>query len=84
LTEDSTENSLCHIGDRAFARFLKLEIFVDFMPVTIGDYAFCYTPNLKEFPYYYPKWLSSLGKSAFRMSNFEDIIDLSAVEASGV
>ena len=75
-------NNVTEIGDNAFFKFLALRKVSGLGTVTtIGEKAFCYTPNIASIDIV-PSNLTSIGASAFRMSSIEDVLDLSAVSAS--
>lgn len=66
-----------------FHKHTNLERVVGVRDVTkIGDYAFCYTPKLTAD--FRPEKITSIGKSAFRLSGAEDKCDFSVVDANAV
>lgn len=75
-------NNLTAVGDNAFFKFLALKRVSGLGSVTtVGEFAFCYTPNLAYIDLV-PGKLTSIGASAFRMSSAEDNLDLSSVSTS--
>lgn len=70
------------IGEKAFFKFIALTKVSGLGSVTsIGEYAFYYTTSIVSIDLN-PGNLTSIGTSAFRLSNAEDVLDLSTVSTS--
>ena len=75
-------DSMTEIGEKAFFKFIGLKKVSGLGSVTVvGAYAFYYTTNITSIDLN-PENLTSIGTSAFRLSNVEDVLDLSNVSTS--